>query len=90
MMRVVEKTAEAVVAKKAGNAAGAKGRRTKYKELEKELDTGARSDSNPRRNNYGSQPGSATDQAVQPQPTLRGESMLVTREPFEGERCTRR
>ena len=53
-MRAREKTAEAVVAKKAGNAAGAKGRRTKYKELEKELDTGARSDSNHRRNNYGS------------------------------------
>ena len=28
-MRVEEKTAEAVVAKKAGNAAGAKGRRTR-------------------------------------------------------------
>ena len=56
MMRVVEKTAEAVVAKKAGNAAGAKGRRTKYKELEEELDIGAISDSNHRRNNYGSQP----------------------------------
>jgi hypothetical protein len=41
---VGEKSAEAVVAKKAGNAAGAKGRRTKYKELEEELDTGARSE----------------------------------------------
>jgi hypothetical protein len=28
-VRIVEKSAEAVVAKKAGNAAGAKGRRTK-------------------------------------------------------------
>jgi hypothetical protein len=37
-MRVEEKSAEAVVAKKAGNAAGAKGRRTKYKELEKRLE----------------------------------------------------
>ena len=54
-MRAREKTAEAVVAKKAGNAAGAKGRRTKDKELEEELDIGAISDSNHGRNNYGSQ-----------------------------------
>ena len=89
-MRAREKTAEAVVAKKAGNAAGAKGRRTKYKELEKELDIGARSDSNHRRNNYGSQLVSATGQAVKPQPTPRGETMPVLCEPFDGERCTRR
>ena len=89
-MRAREKTAEAVVAKKAGNAAGAKGRRTKYKELEEELDIGAISDSNHKRNNYGSQLVSATGQAVKPQTTLRGESMLVTRDPFDGERCTRR
>ena len=60
-MRAREKTAEAVVAKKAGNAAGAKGRRTKYKELEKGLDTGARSDSNHRSNNYGSHLGVQRD-----------------------------
>jgi len=43
-MRVGEKSAEAVVAKKPRNGGGAKGRRTKETELEKELETGARSE----------------------------------------------
>ena len=49
MVRTMEKSAEAVVAKKAGNAAGAKGRRTPVHkagtELDKQLRTGAKFES---------------------------------------------
>jgi len=89
-VRAREKSAEAVLAEKPRNGGGAKGRRTKYKELEEELETGARSGSNHRSNNYGSQLVSATGQAVKPQPTRRDEAMPVLREPFDGEQCTRR
>ncbi len=85
-MRVAEKSAEAVLAEKPRNGGGAKGRRTKYKELEKRLETGARSGSNHWSNNYGSQLVSATDRAVKPQPTRRDEAMPVLCEPFDGER----
>ena len=89
-MRVEEKSAEAVLAKKAGNAAGAKGRRTKYKELEEELDAGEISDSNHGSNNYGSHPWALAEDAVQPLGAAFGETMRVFCEPFDGERCTRR
>jgi len=51
-------------------------------ELEKELEAGARSGSNLRRDNYGRQPGSAEGIAVKPRPTLSSEAMPETPRTF--------
>ena len=89
-MRVGEKSAEAVVARKAGNAAGAKGRRTKERKLERELGDRRKARSRiPGATTTVANPGALGEEAVQPRTAYGGETMPDSCEPSDGEQCTR-